>query len=214
MLLCFASSDWRYLSATRSNDVRAFNVHEVNCAPQQFAWKLQVYDDTTLDESKVRCGNPLQLYIKATDGFLAGKFDISDEIADEVCMSTRTLLCVYVHERMSQRACAAPMAHQVGFSPKKRSSTVSRVFPVSFVSAPPPLPIGFFGEGVEFLFYLGFCVPFSVEIVSMAKLCACFSTDCDCPLHTFIMHHKVTQQLTTPMISSCATASLTFPTII
>ena len=75
MLFSWASSDWRYLSATITSDEKNIHIHEVNCAPQQFAWKLQIYDDTIMDERALGCGAPLFLYLKATEGHLMAKMD-------------------------------------------------------------------------------------------------------------------------------------------
>ena len=84
VLFRFANSDLRYLHAVDRPRTSRSRSHEVNCAPQQFAWKLQVYDDATADPSSIRAGNPVLLYHKEIDAFLTANIQKSSD-ADMVC---------------------------------------------------------------------------------------------------------------------------------
>ena len=98
VLFRFAHSDWRHLNAiqeSRSNNCRS---HEVNCGPDQFAWRLQVYDDVLSDPSEIRAGNPLLLFHKEMDGFFTAK-----PRRDEESMVCRLCVCVCV--RAHWRVC-------------------------------------------------------------------------------------------------------------
>ena len=78
VLFRFAHSEWRHLNAIQESRSHNGRSHEVNCGPDQFAWRLQVYDDIATDPSDIRAGNPVLLYHKLMDGFFTAKPHHSD----------------------------------------------------------------------------------------------------------------------------------------
>ena len=81
VLFRFANSDWRHLNAIESPKTLDPRSHEVTCGPQHFAWRLQVYDDPTINPSDIRAGQPVLLYHNEIDGFFTATPFHSDAAA-------------------------------------------------------------------------------------------------------------------------------------
>ena len=83
VLFCFENSGRRYLSNDNEEEgpqPGGPRRHEVHCAPKPFAWRLRLYDDPTIDPSRIRAGNCVLLYHNETDGFLTA--ELASPMAD------------------------------------------------------------------------------------------------------------------------------------
>ena len=87
VLFRFAHSEWRHLNAIESPRSSSSRSHEVNCGPQQFAWRLQLYDDPVADPSDIRAGNPVMLYHQEMDGLFTARVHTAETMRREVARS-------------------------------------------------------------------------------------------------------------------------------
>ena len=69
MLFCFEGAERRYLSTSLKPLEGQDACHEVNCSPQRFSWKVQLYDDVTSEPSPIHAGDAILLFHQELEGF-------------------------------------------------------------------------------------------------------------------------------------------------
>ena len=73
VLFCCESTDRRYLHTATLPGAKNTLCHEVNCAPNPFSWRLQVYDGDPIDPSVIHVGDPVMMFHKEFGGYFSAK---------------------------------------------------------------------------------------------------------------------------------------------